>query len=81
MNDDICIPLLDLHGESHDRADYLIEKFITDNIDNLPVKIVTGNSKHFISKTKEYTEKYNLFCYKQMMVNCGCWIVMKSSWF
>lgn len=74
------IPIIDLHGKTYDQADHVIEKFITDNIDNLPVKIITGNSGHFINKTKEYVEKYNLFCYKENYVNHGCWIVIKSPW-
>jgi hypothetical protein len=73
-------PTLDLHGEEHDRADYLIEKFITDNIDNLPLKIITGYSDYFIGKVREIVDRHRLFCYKQNYTNDGCWIVISSPW-
>ena len=72
---------LDLHGYDHEEADFLIEKFITDNFQELPVKIITGNSQFFVKKTKEITKKHKLFCYKEGYVNEGCWIVIKSRWF
>lgn len=74
------MPLLDLHGISHDDADFIVEKFITDNIDSLPVKVITGHSLFFTSKVQEITEKYRLFCYKEHYVNDGCWIILKSQW-
>lgn len=74
-------PILDLHGVGHDRADFLIEKFITDNIDNLPLKIITGYSEFFIDKTKEVAKRLDLFCYRQNYTNDGCWIVIRSPWF
>jgi hypothetical protein len=76
----IKFPCLDLHGECHDRADHLIEKFITDNFDELPIKIITGKSEHFIRKTKEYVEKYDLFCYKENYTNYGCWVILERPW-
>lgn len=73
--------MLDLHGAEHDRADFLIEKFITDNIDNLPLKIITGYSEFFIDKTKEIVKKSGLFCYKENYTNDGCWVIIRSEWF
>jgi hypothetical protein len=74
-------PVLDLHGEKHESADYLIEKFITDNFNNLPVLVITGYSDFFIGKTKEIADKHDLFCYKQYHQNHGCYVVMRSPWF
>jgi len=71
---------LDLHGADHEGADFLIEKFITDNFDNLPVKIITGYSDFFINKTKEIVQKHRLFCYKESYVNEGCWVILESPW-
>jgi len=73
--------ILDLHGTEHDEADFIIERFVTDNFQELPVKIITGNSPFFISKVSEVTSKHKLFCYKEGHVNEGCWIVVKSQWF
>jgi len=76
-----CFRVLDLHGFGHEDAEYVIEKFITDNFQELPIKIITGNSKFFIEKTQEITKKHKLFCYKEDYVNEGCWIIIKSQWF
>jgi hypothetical protein len=76
----VKVPILDLHGEEHDRADYLIEKFITDNFDDLPVKIITGYSEFFINKTKEIAKRHRLICYKENYTNDGCWVVISSPW-
>jgi len=73
-------PVLDMHDADHASADYLIEKFITDNIDNLPIKIITGHSNFFINKTKSMVEKYKLFCYKENYINAGCWVIVSSGW-
>lgn len=73
--------ILDLHGTEHDEADFIIERFVTDNFQELPVKIITGNSPFFIGKVNEVINKHKLFCYKEGYVNEGCWIVVKSPWF
>ena len=74
-------PVLDLHGHRHHDADYLIEKFISDHFDELPVKIITGYSDFFIGKTKEVVSKYKLFCYPESSTNEGCYLVIESPWF
>jgi len=73
--------VLDLHGSSHDEGCHQIEKFITDNLDTLPVKVITGHSSKFIKHVQEITNKYKLFCYEQYHTNAGCWIIIKSPWF
>ena len=50
---------LDLHGVHHDDADFIIEKFITDNFQKMPVKIITGYSDFFIDKIRSYAKKYD----------------------
>ena len=37
-------PILDLHGIKHNSAFNLVEDFILNNQDNMPLKIITGNS-------------------------------------
>ncbi len=71
---------MDLHGVCHDDADFIIEKFITDNFQKLPVKIVTGYSEFFIEKTKEISNKYELGCYPESLTNFGCYIIFRSKW-
>lgn len=72
---------LDLHGSSHDEGRYRIEKFITDNLDTLPVKVITGHSSVFSRCVKDVADRYQLFCYEQHHMNPGCWVVLKSPWF
>jgi DNA-nicking Smr family endonuclease len=46
------VSFLDLHGVLHEDADFVIEKFITDNFQKMPVKIITGYSDFFIDKIR-----------------------------
>ncbi len=71
---------LDLHGTEHESAAHVVEKFITDNLDDLPIKIITGYSTYFIGVVKETAARYGVFCYEEMFINSGCWIVIDSPW-
>ena len=61
---------LDLHGKNYEDANQLALVFIENNIDNLPIEIITGNSiemKKIISKiidikdlSGNYSSSYNL---------------------
>ncbi len=73
--------ILDLHGSSHSEGQHKIEKFITDNLDTLPVRVITGHSPVFTQCVQDISKKYELFCYKQYHTNAGCWVVIKSPWF
>jgi len=66
---------LDLHGIERWDTLFAIEKFITDNFDNLPIQVITGNSSYNVSKVKEIVERYNLSCHKDRWVNWGSWII------
>ncbi len=71
---------LDLHGVHHDDADFIIEKFITDNFQKMPVKIITGYSDFFIDKIRSYAKKYDLGCYPDTPSNEGCWVFFLDDW-
>ena len=51
-------PILDLHGIQHARVPAIVEKFIHDN--DLPVKIITGNSDKMKAIVYEVVEQHNL---------------------
>ena len=68
--------ILDLHSASRDDILFKIEKFITDNFDNLPVKIITGHSKFNIDKLTDVVLKYNLNALKERWINGGAWIIL-----
>ena len=71
---------LDLHGVHPDDADFIIEKFITDNFQKMPIKIITGYSDFFIDKVRLYAKKYNLGCYPDSPTNEGCWVFFLDDW-
>ena len=68
-------PTLDMHGESHQGAEDLIEDFILQNLEVLPVAIVTGHSSHFQGIVLSMVEKWNLKAHDQWWWNRGCLIV------
>ena len=66
---------LDLHGLDYEEAEFIIEKFITDNFDDLPIKIVSGHSRRFSDLIKEVVDRHDLQCHKEMWFNDGCWVI------
>ena len=54
---------LDLHGIQHSEASILVEDFVLNNQDYLPLKIITGNSKKMkmivITILKTYNFQYS----------------------
>jgi hypothetical protein len=66
---------LDLHNVDKWNTSFEIEKFITDNLDNLPVMIITGNSRHNIEEVKDIVKRYSLSTHKDQWINNGAWII------
>ncbi len=66
---------LDLHNVDKWNTSFKIEKFITDNLDNLPVMIITGNSSHNIEEVKDIAKRYSLSTHKDRWFNNGAWVV------
>ena len=66
---------LDLHNVDKWNTSFEIEKFITDNFDNLPIKIITGNSSHNIAEVKDIVKRYSLGIHKDRWINNGAWII------
>ena len=66
---------LDLHSVERYDILFRVEKFVTDNFDNLPVKIITGHSRYNIDTVKEMSSKHGLSAHKERWVNGGAWIV------
>ena len=64
------VQIVDLHG-----LDYFVEKFITDNFNALPIKIITGDSPKMKNIVFNYTKKYDLYCQKEFWTNNGCFLV------
>ena len=73
--------ILDLHSVDRDDILFKIEKFITDNFDDLPVKIITGHSTFNIDKLTDVVLKHNLAALKVRWVNGGAWIILDNEEF
>ena len=66
---------LDLHGVEKDNILFKVEKFITDNFDNLPIKVITGNSKYNVGEVTTTAIKYDLDARKAFWPHSGVWVV------
>ena len=66
---------LDLHNNNYEDAKILVLRFIENNIDNLPLEIVTGNSNRMIGIVKKIVKEKKLHCYYSSHVNLGSLII------
>ncbi len=66
---------LDLHGKSHEDSRQLVAVFIENNIDNLPIQIITGNSVDMQVIVKKIAVKYNLKVSPKNYYNLGCLVI------
>ena len=66
---------LDLHGQSYENSKILASVFIENNIDNLPVQIITGNSIEMKKIVSEIADKHNLQISPKTYYNLGCLII------
>ena len=69
------LPTLDLHGVYHIEVEKLTNKFLEDNLDNLPVLIITGNSDRMKEIVKKVVDSYNLDMKIKSHYNLGSFIV------
>ena len=66
---------LDLHGKSYEESEQLVSIFIENNIDSLPIQIVTGNSLEMKKIVQKIVDKHNLNTYPKTYYNLGCLII------
>ena len=69
------VKTLDLHDVERYDILFKVEKFLTENFSNLPVKIITGHSRYNIDKVNNLATKYDLKTHKERWVNSGAWVV------
>jgi len=69
------LPELDLHGIYHIEVESLVNKFLEDNQDNLPVLIITGNSDKMKEIVRKVIEERNLEMRIKSHYNLGSFIV------
>lgn len=70
---------LDLHGKRHDEAEILTSYFIENNLDYLPVEIITGNSVKMNEIVNRIAKKYRLSTEPKNYYNLGCLILRSAS--
>ena len=68
---------LDLHGVKHKNAPNRVDTFIRQNKQNLPIKIITGNSLDMQSITSKVVKLYRLNMRSESAVNLGSYIIDK----
>ena len=69
---------LDLHGKNYKESKFLVNIFIENNLDCLPIKIITGNSNKMKEIVVEAINKKNLNCNYQDHHNLGSLIITEK---
>lgn len=69
--------VLDLHGTKHQEVSVIVEDFILDNQNHVPLKIITGNSKRMQVLCFEVIERHD-FGYYVPSDNLGQVIVLTN---
>ena len=66
---------LDLHGLSYEQAKTQATVFIENNLNNLPIQIITGNSVDMKKIVEEIISSHNLKSYPKTHYNLGCLVI------
>lgn len=66
--------ILDLHGMKHERVEIEVENFVL--LEELPVKIITGNSLPMRIITVAVLENYDLLWDYESHINLGAIVVI-----
>ena len=66
---------IDLHGIKHRDASSMIDSFIRENEDNLPVEIITGNSIDMQLILRRVINNYSLKMEPTSFVNLGSYVI------
>ena len=66
---------LDLHGIKHRNASNMVDTFIRQNKNNLPVEIITGNSLDMQNIIKRIVTSYRLRMEPKSHFNLGSYII------
>jgi len=66
---------IDLHGKNYEESEIIVSTFIENNLNNLPIKIITGNSINMKRIVIKSVKNYNLSCNYQNHHNLGALII------
>ena len=66
---------LDLHGTKHQKASNMVDTFIRQNKNNLPVEVITGNSLDMQNIIQRIVKLYGLRMEPKSHINLGSYII------
>ncbi len=66
---------LDLHNKNYEDAKNIVLIFVENNIDNLPLEIITGNSNKMNELVRKIIKEKKLNCYYSSHHNLGSLII------
>ena len=68
---------LDLHGKTYYESKILVDNFIEQNLEKLPIQIITGNSVEMSLIVKKCISQYKLKSSPRTFYNLGCLVINK----
>ena len=69
---------IDLHGLKHSESKIKVLLFIENNLDNLPIEIITGNSLEMQNIVKDIADSFELKISFPNHKNLGSFIIMEK---
>ena len=73
-------PVLDLHGLRHDQVEHEIHRFLYENEERMPCKIVIGMSDRMRKLVTGILEGRSLYFHDERFQNPGCLVVQETKW-
>ena len=67
---------LDLHGKTHSEAKILIDEFIIQNSESLPLEVITGNSTDMHKVLKAVVKNHNFKLIPSNSFNMGSYLIV-----
>jgi hypothetical protein len=74
------MPVLDLHGLRHDQVEHEVHKFLHENEDMMPCKIVMGLSGIMRTLVTGILDEMSLYYHDEKFQNPGCLVIQETKW-
>tara|TARA_R110000787_G_scaffold31864_1_gene84339 strand:- start:730 stop:966 length:237 start_codon:yes stop_codon:yes gene_type:complete len=71
---------LDLHNIQHEAAASLVYNFVMENIDHMPLRIITGKSTYMQDIVIQVINEAKFGYHYDMFENWGCLIITERKW-
>ncbi len=73
-------PVLDLHGLRHDQVEHEVHRFLYENEDKMPCKIVIGMSDRMRMLVTGILDDMALYYHNERFQNPGCLVIQEAKW-